>query len=346
MLAQVFAIQAQEPASPHLAMWARVAEFDAEGFDRALDDGSLVKCSAMRLTLHLLSAADHPAIRAAMLPTLRAAGLRDRRFTETGLDDDAADRFALRLADAARTEPIGRAEIDTLLEDLVGEAPPPGLWRALRYIAPLRHAADPAKPWRFARTPRFLAAEAAEVAHADGVVTLVERYLAGFGPATRRDIAQFTLLRQPVITLALDRLGDRVVEVAGPDGALLDLAGASVPDDGMPMPPRLLPMWDSTLLAYADRARIIPPEHRAQVIRRNGDTLPAVLVDGRVVGIWRIVGDGVEISTFEPIESADWSGLAVEASLLRAFLGDRDDDLYGRYRRWWSALDTVEVRVV
>ncbi|MHC8562357.1 DNA glycosylase AlkZ-like family protein [Streptomyces albidoflavus] len=49
-------------------------------------------------------------------------------------------------------------------------------------------------------------------------------------------------------------------------------------------------MWDSILLAYADRARVIPPAYRPLVIRRNGDVLPTLLVDGEVAGVWRPAG--------------------------------------------------------
>ena len=345
VLAEVFAIQAQEPASPYLTLWSRVEGFDPTDLDAALADGTLVKCSAMRLTLHLLSAEDHPLVRAAMLPTLRAAALRDRRYVDTGLTDADADRFAARLADAAAHDPVGKAEIDRLLREFVGGEPPSGLWRALRYIAPLRHAADQSQPWSFARTPRFVAAPT-EAGHEVGVAELIRRYLAAFGPASTRDIAQFTLLRQPAIRAGIDRLGHEVIEVDGPDGPLLDVVGAVVPADDTPMRPLLLPMWDSTLLAYADRSRIIPVEHKPQVIRRNGDTLPTVLVDGRVVGVWRIVAGGVEISAFEPIEASAWSGLATEAASVRAFVGERDTDLYGRFRRWWDKIEIAETRVV
>ena len=42
---------------------------------------------------------------------------------------------------------------------------------------------------------------------------------------------------------------------------------------------------DSVLLAYADRSRVIPPAYRPLVIRRNGDVLPTLLVDGHVAGV-------------------------------------------------------------
>ena len=38
---------------------------------------------------------------------------------------------------------------------------------------------------------------------------------------------------------------------------LVDLVDAPLPDEDEVAPPRLLPMWDSTVLAYDDRTRIV-----------------------------------------------------------------------------------------
>ena len=45
-------------------------------------------------------------------------------------------------------------------------------------------------------------------------------------------------------------------------------------------------MWDSTLLAYADRGRVIPAAHRPYVTRRNGDVLPTLLERQHPDGGW------------------------------------------------------------
>jgi hypothetical protein len=50
---------------------------------------------------------------------------------------------------------------------------------------------------------------------------------------------------------------------------LFDVPGAPLPGEDTPCPPRLMAMWDSVLLAYADRSRVIPPAYRALVIRRQ-----------------------------------------------------------------------------
>ncbi len=79
-------------------------------------------------------------------------------------------------------------------------------------------------------------------------------------------------------------------------------------------------MWDSTLLAYQDRSRVIPPDYRRLVIRQNGDVLPTLLVDGYVAGVWRPVGGGIEATAFHPLPEEAWVGLASEAGALVAFL--------------------------
>ena len=85
---------------------------------------------------------------------------------------------------------------------------------------------------------------------------------------------------------AVDAAGDlrRFSDERGRE--LLDLDGAPLPDPDTPAPPRLLPMWDSTLLAFADRTRLISDEDRRVVVARNGDTLPTFTVDGVVAGLW------------------------------------------------------------
>src|SRR5687768_12654111 len=67
------ALQAQEPASPYLALWNRVARFNPADLDRAFSVHAVVKATLMRVTLHAVDGADYPAFHEAMQPTLRAA---------------------------------------------------------------------------------------------------------------------------------------------------------------------------------------------------------------------------------------------------------------------------------
>jgi hypothetical protein len=105
-------------------------------------------------------------------------------------------------------------------------------------------------------------------------------------------------------------------------------------------------MWDSVLLAYSDRSRVIPPDYRKLVTRSNGDVLPTLLVDGYVAGVWRAADEGIEATAFHRLPAGTWEGLAAEAKALVAVLADRDPRVYSRYGHWWSRLPSAEVRVL
>jgi Winged helix DNA-binding domain len=116
-----------------------------------------------------------------------------------------------------------------------------------------------------------------------------------------------------------------------------------LPED-TPAPPRLMDMWDSILLAYFDRRRIMPPDYRRLVTRSNGDVLPTVLVDVYVAGMWRPAEGGIEATAFHRLPDDAWEGLAAEARSLMAFLANREPTVYRRYDRWWRTLLGAEVR--
>jgi Winged helix DNA-binding domain len=136
-------------------------------------------------------------------------------------------------------------------------------------------------------------------------------------------------------------------ELKGPDGTeLFDVPGAPLPSEDSPAPPRLLPMWDSILLAYSDRGRVVPPDYRRLVARSNGNVLPTLLVDGYVAGVWRPVEGGIEATAFHRLPDEAWTGLTAEARALVAFLADREPTVYRRYAHWWTTLPSAEVRVL
>jgi hypothetical protein len=344
---RLLALQAQEPASPYLALWNRLSGFDPAALDAAFRSFAIVKAPLMRITLHAVAAEDRAPFHDAMRGNLRAARLGDPRFRSTGLSSDEVDALVPHLLAFAR-RPRTKGEIETLLGERLGAPPQPGVWWALRTFAPLVHAPT-AGPWSFGRIPVFTAAPGPPGPDDPAASTrrLLLRYLEAFGPASPQDFAQFALLRQPAVRPALEALADTLVELEGPDGArLYDAPGAPLPGGDVPAPPRLMAMWDSVLLAYADRSRIVPPGYRPHVVRRNGDVLPTVLVDGYVAGVWRVFDDGIEVTAFHPLPESVWDGIQGEAAALLAFLSARDEAVYGRFGHWWSTLPAAEVRVV
>jgi Winged helix DNA-binding domain len=342
---RVLALQAQEAASPYLALWDRVVDFDPAELDAAFADRSVVKASLVRLTLHAVQAADYPVLRDAMVGNLRASRLYDDRFKVTGLSIADVDGFLPHLLDFL-DRPRSKAEIEAKVETHFGSAQPRAWW-ALRTFAPLHHAPT-GGPWAFGPRPTFVAAgRTADGSPDEAVPRLLARYLEAFGPASAADFGQFTMLRKPAVTQALAALAGEIRELEGPDGTTFyDVPDGRLPAEETAAPPRLLPMWDSVLLAYADRSRVMPAEYRRLVIRSNGDLLPTLLVDGYVAGVWRPVEGGIEATAFHALSDEAWSGLEAEARALVAFLADREPIVYRRYIHWWSTLPSAEVRVL
>lgn len=346
-VSRIVAVQAQEPASPYIALHNRIADFDPATLDAAFSARSIVKASLMRITLHAVTLADYPALHEAMQATLRAARLNDRRFLATGLTAADADALLPEVLCHA-TIPRSNAAMEAWLDDRVGPTPKPGIWWAMRHYGPLIQAPVEA-PWRFGPRPAYVAAPAVDrpADRTAAVRALAHRYLAAFGPASIADIAQFSLVSRIALREALAHDLARLVHLRGPAGEeLLDVPDGELPDEDVPAPPRLMAMWDSVLLAYADRSRVVPPAHRPHVIRSNGDTLPTLLVDGRVAGVWRPSGGGIEATAFEALPDATWAALDAEARAMLRLLGPRQPDAYGRYGRWWPLLPAAQVRVL
>ncbi|MFD4695520.1 winged helix DNA-binding domain-containing protein [Streptomyces sp. NPDC058463] len=348
---RVVALQAQHPASPYLALWNRIGGFDPAGLDAAVAGFQAVRSTLMRITLHMVHAADYPAFREAVEPTVRASRLGSR-FTASGLTPDDADALVpdlLTYADRPRTS----AEIRGWLDERVGAPREPVTWRLLRQYAPLWHA-PVGGPWSFGTQQAYVAAAGTQPvltgpdAAAVGLQTLIRRYLEGFGPASVADMAQFALVQRARVRTAVRALADELEQLEGPDGTVMyDIPGAPRPAEDTPAPPRLMAMWDSILLAYADRSRVVPPAYRKHVTRVNGDVLPTLLVDGYVAGVWRPVDGGIEAGAFHPLPDHVWQGLAAEAGSLTTLLADRDPRVYSRYGHWWTkGLPAAETRLL
>jgi hypothetical protein len=334
-------LQAQEPASPYLALWARLAGFAAADLDRAFADRAIVKATLMRVTLHAVSAADYRRF----LPALRPMhhGLRRRG---SGSIDDAVVRHLGRSALDFAAEPRSNTELRGHVD---AEATRLGLdldeaWWWVRLRHDFVHVPT-TRPWSFSRRPTLAAARAwlddpTFAPEHQAIEHLVRRYLAAFGPATIADAAAWSGLAiarlRPAVT-AIEEAGDLRRARDDQGRVLLDLADSPRPGGDADAPPRLLPMWDSLLLAHADRTRVIDAAARSIVIGRNGDTLPTFLVDGRVAGLWWPVAEPgtrcrIELEPFGRLATATRRALVREAERLAVFLEPLEPTVYLRYR--------------
>ena len=195
-------------------------------------------------------------------------------------------------------------------------------WQTARLAAHIVHHHETAL-WQPRNEQRFVAIEEPE-AHVpvEARAEIFRRYLAAFGPSTRRDIGAWSMIRMAEIDAALELLEPlrRFRDEQGRE--LLDVPRAPLPDAETPAPVRFLPKWDNVLLAWADRTRVLPEPYRKTVIKVNGDVAQTFLVDGFVAGIWRVDDGRVVLEPFEPLSAAARREIEDEAGRLEAFLAE------------------------
>jgi hypothetical protein len=339
-VAQVGGLQAQEPASPYIGLWARLADFEATDLDAAIKAKHVVKGSLMRATLHLVTAADYRVLWPVTVPMIEHVRRQDRIRPPSSRCLTALRR---RVRSFTST-PQSLSALRDHVGDVDGMAADELLWW-LRRRLPMPHVPT-GGAWSFGRRPMVADADAwlgdGKWASPDaGIEHLVRRYLGGFGPASFADIAQWSGL--PVARI---RPGVETLEAAGElrrfrsenRRSLIDLADAALPPEDVPAPVRLLPMWDSTVLAFADRTRIVADADRPRVIARNGDTLPVFLVDGVVAGRWWATAETgrtrIELEPFRRLAAADRRSLEALADRLADFVAPHEPNVYARYQRW------------
>lgn len=309
-LERIGGIQAQYAPSMYVGLWSRVEGFERAALTAALERREVVQGTLMRLTIHLVSRADYWPLAIATRAARQAVWLRS--YPEPGPRAMAAS--ARKLRGALGGGALRRSEV----EDLLGKDRARGIHQWLDIVR-----APPSGTWERRRADLYAAAadwigepdlrEAAALDH------LVRRYLASFGPASRKDVASFTGLSLTTLRAVLGRLELR--EFRSQDGEeLLDVPDGALPDGETPAPPRFLPTWDATLLVHARRTGVLPEEHRPKIFHTKApQSYPTFLVDGRVAGRWRYDDGAVGLEPFAPLDPADERMLREEAERLAAF---------------------------
>ena len=310
VIERLVGMQAQWPSAPYVGIWTRTTSFRRASLERDLARAAVVKATVMRQTLHLVTRRDYALLRAAL--------------SETNFPSESAT--AKRLAPSVRAlAAAGPVTTEQALAHLEQEHGLTGIdarraWRAARVRAHVLHHHETAL-WRGRPEGRFAAIEKPEAHVSDEArAEMIRRYLAAFGPASRRDIVAWTMMHVPEIQRALDRLEPLRGFRDEHGRELLDVPSAPLPGPATPAPVRFLPKWDNVLLAFADRTRVLPERYRKTVIRMNGDVAQTFLVDGFVAGMWRIEDGRVVTEPFETLSRSERREVDDEAGRLEAFL--------------------------
>jgi hypothetical protein len=303
-------MQAQLPQAPYVGIWTRTESFGRASLERLIARGDVVRARVMRQTLHLVTRRDYGLIRAAM------------STMNFPWESASAKELAPAIRALAADGGVTPAEAYEYLERALGLTGREAryAWQYGRVAGHVVHHHEDGL-WTGGHSGRFVAFGEPE-AHdpTEARAEMLRRYLAAFGPATRRDMNAWSMQHAPEIQGALDRLElRRFRDEQGRE--LLDVPRAPLPDPDTPAPVRFLPKWDNVLLSFADRTRVLPEPYRRVVIKSNGDVAQTFLVDGFVAGTWRVEEGHVVAEPFEPLPASARRELADEAERLEAFLG-------------------------
>jgi hypothetical protein len=309
-LERIAGIQNQYAPNAYIRLWSCLEGFRRDDLTRALERRTVVQATLMRSTIHIVSRRDYWPFAVGIRAAQREWWLRVRkpRPNERDLEHHAEELRALM---------AGGPKPHSELVQIVGRSwGMVGPWLELVRV-------PPSGTWEQRRAHLFQTAErwvgSEDVEPDEALDHFVRRYLAGFGPASRKDIAQWAGVKVGDLEPALGRLSLR--RFRGEEGnELLDLPRAPLPDPETPAPVRFLPTWDAVLLVHARRTGVLPERFRPLVFStKNPPSVPTFLVDGAVAGTWRYEGGRVKIEPFERLDPSASRELRDEAERLAAF---------------------------
>ena len=324
-------LQAQHANQPYIALWSRLAGFERAHLIEALERKEVVRATVMRSTLHLVHAPDFATYDTAVAGTRMAVWRSTAR--KAGVDLAALHAALLGFCTKPGTIEEMERHLDTVLPDgALAPHVPDGVRHARFRMASagggLVHV-PPSGFWGEHRSNRYVAAttwlgdRAADRGTVDEALDrAIRRYLAAYGPASAGDIGKWLgQARVGALKAALERLRDDLRPYRGDDGReLVDLRDGTLPAADVEASPRFLSRWDSVLISYDVRDRILGPEHRAAVIKKNGDFLPTFLLDGMVAGLWSVDRTKdtatIRLEPFRRLAPADRRPLEAEADRL------------------------------
>jgi hypothetical protein len=313
------AIQAQDPQAARLGVRARAQGQTEADVAQAIEDRSVVRTWLMRATIHLVAAEDV----VWMTRLLGPAIIRKyrKRWRDLGLTDKLLDRSAAALPEVLAGGAMTRQRITAALAergiviDPADQAPTHALLHATG-LGLVCRGPDQGRVNTFANLADWVPDAPAGPSDDDALAELARRFFQAFSPATAPDFAMWSGLPSGRAIAAIrDELTP--VQVDGRPGYTL---GEVAPQRGL----RLLPAFDNYVVGYRDRELLIDAANKPKVYA-GGMIRPSVLLDGRVIGTWRLIrkprSATVEVSPFGTLTTKLRAAIDAEVEDVGDFIG-------------------------
>ena len=333
VVSEICGLHAQLMSSAELSLWARIDGLERAAVTKALwKRRTLVKLWATRGTLHLLPSAE-------LGIWLSALGT----YTNRGMTGHPEiDVLSEAVGSALEDRVLSREELALEVERITGS---PSFGEYVRfswgsYLKPasfrggLCFAPSDDSRVRFTTPATWVPGGIDTPDSTDALREVTRRFLSAYAPCTAEDLALWWGVGPAGGRRMLAALGDEAVEVdvGGQRAWMLgcDVRGMTraKPRDAA----RLLPAFDPWVVgASRSAAALLDPRHKARVYRAQGWMSPVVLVNGRMVGVWKHARKGrrlrVEIEPFGRLPAWARTQLVAETERLAEFL-DRELELH------------------
>lgn len=322
---RLIGLQGQVSEGPYQALWSRLADFRHEDLTGLIVGRQMVRATSLRATLHLHTVDDLLGLRPHVQPVLDRmwqGAFGSRQFGDN--DVSAVRRAGVRLLNRG---PMTGGALGKALQEQF----PSGTVLAkttLMQVKEILVQIPPTRVWGSGHAPLLARVQnwvPAPHRRRMGLASLVQRYLATFGPASVGDMQAWSGMRR--LSPVFEALGDSLVRFEDADGRVLhDLPDAPRPDADTPAPIRFLPDYDNVVLGYSDRSRVVSgaDQHRLVALTRS---FRGVLIDGFVAGGWSLLRgrDHVNLSVipFRKLTKREHRELEIEAEAFRSFMADQ-----------------------
>ncbi len=176
-------------------------------------------------------------------------------------------------------------------------------------------------------SPRRYVPDLDRVNRSEASAQLIRAYLHAYGPATPDAFARWLGAPRPWVKYLFADLGERIETVGFEGGTAFVNAG----DTAWPSPPpagiRLLPYFDTYVVACQPRQRLFPRAAAERALSPSGQAgnYPVLMVDDVVAGVWHLRRSGrrgvLTVEPLQPLPAARGGELEDEVDRIGTALG-------------------------
>ena len=325
LVAWLGAMQAQDYRMAKWAIGLRLASATESSIEAAVDIGSIIRTHVMRPTWHFVAAEDIRWMLDLTAQRVQTACAFGMRFFE--LDYKTLNRCCKIIAKALEGgNYLTRQELMTVIES---KGIKTGSHRSSHIM--LHAELDQVVCSGTRRGKQFTYAlfeervpQTRPFSREEALAKLADRYFMSHGPAKLKDFVWWSGLTVAEAALAVKMIEPSLCSEKI-DGEIYWMPSSMPKEAIRGKSVRLLPAFDEFTVSYKDRTASLPPERLKDVTAGHAIFKPIVVVDGRVVGVWKRTleksATRVEYTFFEERKKSRLDDLEKAAKRYRTFEG-------------------------